>query len=205
MAFVFTGLWTFFSRHTNIWDRFSVLDEHLVFVILYIVFALALFIGFYIYRLYFSVTFFYLYVTACVFVMPRFLSWVNVVAFFSVTGVMFAFLIYKWHRLGSLVLCGAIGGMLGYMILPENFFVVIAAFVAMAITFFFPVHGICIFMALFGGLGLSSVFVIPDLIGIFGGIVCGLFQIWLTRKQTLFDKKYPSKIQYMLDKRKAAA
>ncbi len=203
MTDVFLKCWSFFSQLTSIWDRYAYVADYKI-AIFSVVFGLALLVGFYIFRLYFSMTFFYLYVTLCVLLLPRFLNWYDVVAFFSVSGVIFSFLMYKCNRFGSLLLCGIIAGMIGYMILPQSFFVAIFALLGLLISFFFPVHAICIFMALFGGLGLSSLYGYPDIAGAAVGAVFAVVQILLTRKQTLFENRYPAKIQYMIDSRKRA-
>ena len=192
MTDVFVACWSFFSKYTDIWDRFSYVGDYKK-QILSVVFGLALAVGFYIYRLYFCATFFYLYVTLCTLVLPRFISWPRVVAFFSVSGVMLTFLIYKSARFGGAVICGVIAGMIGYMIMGILLFL------------YFPVHTVCLLMAMFGGLGLSSLYGYPDYMGAAVGAVFTIIQLLLTRKQTLFEKRYPARVQYMIDQKKRAS
>ncbi len=95
--------------------------------------------------------------------------------------------------------------MIGYIVMPASFMVVIFALMGLAICFYFPVHGICLYMGLFGGLGLSSLFNFPDYLGVAVGILCGIFQLVITGNQNLFPNKYPAKIQYLLDKKRIKA
>ena len=68
MADLFISCWHFFSKYTDIWERFSFIENYRL-IILFAVFTLALFAGFFVFRIYFSITFFYAYVTGCVLLM----------------------------------------------------------------------------------------------------------------------------------------
>ncbi|MBE5823257.1 MAG: hypothetical protein E7308_04230 [Butyrivibrio sp.] len=201
MKEVFISCWSFFSKITNIWDRFIFLKDYED-EILMVLFGLAIIFGFFIYRLCFSITFFYLYITACVLILPRIMSMQNTVAFFSVSGVIFSFLLFKCNRIGAFVMCGVIAGMIGYMILPKEFAVAVAVLLSLIMVMFFPFHSVCIFMGLFGGLGFSSMMGLPVWLGIVWAAAGAIAQMYLFRKQDLFGQVLPPKLQYYLDSKK---
>ena len=204
MKDVFLSCLRLFFEKTGISDRFNGFEQYEL-IILAVVFTIALVVGFYFFRFYHSVLFFGAYIYICVLLLSRIMNWQNTVAIFSVSGVFLAFLFYKSIHFGSLFLCGFLGGLMGYMIFPNIFFVAFFVVLAMVVTFYFPVHGICAYMAFFGALGLSSLFNLPVYVGIIAGALFSVFQIFITRKQSVFDKRYADKIQYMLDKKKVAA
>ena len=166
------------------------------------VFLLALLFGFYLYRLYFSAVFFYLFVTLSVFVLAPRTSWQNTVAFFSVVGVMLSFLSYKMTKSGGVILCSVVGGMLGYMIVPSVVSAIIGAVIAGALTIIFPVISICVFMSLFGGMGIGEIADLPVFVTILIVIAGAALQLFLSRNTALFDRKYPDKLRYYLEQRK---
>ena len=190
-----------FFDFTGIGDRFSFVTEYEI-IILPIIFGTSLVLGFYFFRFYQSVLFFCAYVYACAMVLPKIMNWQSTVAVFSVSGVFLAFLFYKCNRSGSMILCGCISGLIAYSFIPHIIPAVIFAILGIVLTFFFPVHGVCVFTSLFGGLGISSLLGFPFYVGLIAGILFAIFQIWVTKDQNIFDKKYPAAIQEALDRKK---
>ena len=204
MATVFRKIWQYLAGITNIWERFEFLSQY-KFGIFMCVFLLALLLGFYLYRLFFSVVFFYLFVTLSVFVLAPRTSWQNTVAFFSVVGVMLSFLSYKMTKSGGVILCSVVGGMLGYMIVPSVIAVIVGVVIAGALTIIFPVISICVFMALFGGMGIGEIANLPVFVTILIVIAGAALQLFLSRNTALFDRKCPDKLRYYLEQRKKNA
>lgn len=186
----------------QIGERFAFLGDHRT-LIYTVIFGLAFLLGFYIYKLYFSVTFFYLFVTATILLLSPRTSWQNTVATLSVVGVIFSFLSFRWNHVAAIIFCAVIGGMLGFLIYPLLILVILFALAGGALAVIFPVHSLCVFLPLFGALGLYEIYRLP-VWALFLIILAGIgLQLLIARKQTMFSKPYPQKLAYWLEKRKA--
>lgn len=190
MATVFDRVWTYLSLETNIWDRFSFLIQYRT-IIFSLIFGAALLVGYLVYQMYFSITFFYLFVTLTTILLRPYIAWNYVVAIFSVAGVIFTFLSYRWTRVGGLVLCAVIGAMCGAYIsavligtdinIASISIMVVFALVAFLAEFFLTQYTICIMTAVFGGFGLAEVFGFPLAGFVLAAGGAGL-QIFLSRR-----------------------
>ncbi len=197
MATVFDRVWSFLSLKTDIWDRFLFLTNYRVWIF-GTVFALALAAGCFVYRMYFSITFFYLFVTISTVLLKPHMAWNYVVAFFSVVGVIFTFLSYRWSRAGGIILSAALGAMTAWMAvlffageglgIGSIAFILICAIASAVCAFFFLKPTVCVLTAVFGGFGLAELFgVLPA--GIAAAALGAAFQLFLTKWGLIWKKR----------------
>lgn len=202
MATVFDEALIYLQQYTGIWKRVSVFEEYKLTAFI-VIFVLALFVGFYLYRFAFSLVFFTVFSTFAAWGLSKVTSWNYTLAIVSVVGVVFSFLLFRADRLGANVISGLVAAGLvlsfGLGLIPA----IIAAAIAVVITVYFPVHSVCAFTALFGGLGIMEVFNLNLPIGILIILVGIAVQYITTRKQTVTDKRLPKRLEYYLEKRKA--
>ena len=201
MTAFFHDLWNMFTTYTNIWDSFSFLTAYSI-QIYTVIFLLSIIMGVYIYKLFFTLMFFFSYVTFSVYLLSPKTSWQNTVAFFSVTGVVFSFLAYQWSKLAACVISIIIGGLTGYFLFGTLPAAVAGIFLFFFLCYLFPLHTLCIEMPLFGALGIYDLYRLPLYVILAIFIAGVLFNMLISRKQTMFTKIYPDRVRYMLEKRK---
>lgn len=136
--------------------------------------------------------------------------------FGAVLGVSVGFLAFRWYKLGAAGLCAAIAADRTLMALGEGSWMlpVALALAAGIFVFLFPLWGICGCTALWGGTTLSAHLAqtCPFLArwGAAGEILLGatlfllglLLQLLLFRRQKLFARIMPRRMEYALSKRK---
>ena len=138
----------------------------------------------------------------------------------AVVGVPVAFIAFRLRKLGAVALCSAISGSLLWLFLgsPETFtfalviLIFLGALLAGLVTYFFPLWSIYFFTALWGavvfamergrlwgaGPQVNAMTFVLGLVLTIGGFV---LQFQLFRKQKVFEKIMPKKLEYWLEKR----
>lgn len=171
---------------------------------------LACFFGFKVYRALFSVSFFLVIALVSSVVLGSRTDWGSVVTFFSVSGITLAVLGYGWHRLGGFLVCAFAGAMIASE-LSTSVWVILGTGAAFGLlVLVFPVITICFTTALWGGWllwdTLSLVMVIDrQLYGLLLSLMVEagfLIQLLMNRKQKLFSKVCPDRMQYWMEKRR---
>ena len=145
------------------------------------------------------------------------------VTFGAVMGVSAAFLAFRWYRFGAVALCAAITGNFLYVISIQAGFSTpvmlvltgIGCLAGGALTFVFPFWGVCGFTAIWGaaafameGWRLLPMMQEPLSVAAAAGLGVVLFavglacQLRLFRRQELFARIMPERMEYALQKRK---
>ena len=136
----------------------------------------------------------------------------------AVLGVIIGFLAFRWYRLGGVVLCALIAGSWVWQATGGSGMALVlaalAALLAGLITFFFPLWGICGFTAVWGAVAFAqegwrvwSLLPSPEqplciLLAIVLAVVGLALQMLLFRRQKLFARIMPQKLEYRLQKRR---
>jgi hypothetical protein len=161
--------------------------------------------GFWAYRTYFSA----LVLMGIVIVFCTLLSelpWGQVVAWMSVTGVVVAFLAYRWYHFGGFCICMLIGGCVGWLIYPSYVLAGLLGIAFGAAEWFFPVITIATATSLWGAWMLFDGFGVDapmKTVGILLAMSIGIaLQMFMNRKQKMFAKPIPQKLRYRLEKRR---
>lgn len=162
--------------------------------------------GFRTYRGFFSVLLFMGIAICCCFFLEGKMSWGSVVTSFTVAGVVLGFLGYRWQRLGGFVICGLIGYMFGWLLLPNVLTGLLGAALCGAALLYFPVISLSVLSSLWGAWLLKDCLEIK---GVSGGllvvgvtVVCSAWQLFFNRKQKLFTKPCPQGVKLWLEKRR---
>ena len=204
MADLFENVWNFFREYTDLFEDFSSLSAHRD-IIFGVIFGLAVLLGFFFFRVYFAAVFFLIFVAASVALLSPIASWQNTVAFFSVNGVIFAYLSFKWVHLAAFADCTAIGALIGGLITGSYIGAIIFGLLFMILCILFPLHSVCIAMPLFGTLGIVSLFELPIWLGIIMMVIGTGLQFSFAVNQKIFPKTMPDSLRYRLEKRKSHA
>lgn len=204
MAELTVKLWNFFCDHASIWKDITEITGYRT-VILAILFGLAALLGFWAFRVYFSLSLFLTFVAVSVALSGSGADWQHTVAFFSVVGVILAYLSFRWPYFASYFMSSAIGAMVGYLISGELIGAILFGTLFLGLSVLFPLHTVCAAMSLFGALGLASLFEIHILWSIPIFLAGFGLQLFIARKQTLFGKIMPDAVRYRLEKRKSNA
>lgn len=194
---------TWFTYQTGILGEIRKYQSYSVWLLLILGFA-ACFLGFRVYRVFFSLFVFGTIAVACCVFMRGRTNWGAVVTCFAVVGTVMAFLAYHWHRLGGCIVCGLIGMGIGWLLVPSFWGILAGGIIAAVFMLQFPVLAICFMTAVWGGGVLSELGIIP------GGTVLFVLasaagfaaQMVLNRGQKLFPKVCPDKVRYWIEKRK---
>ncbi|MCR5100759.1 MAG: hypothetical protein K6B41_05295 [Butyrivibrio sp.] len=134
-------------------------------------------------------------------------EWGKVVVFFVVIGIFAAMITYSRPYLSAtIVCCGLIGAEVflytythfNNVILAIILTILISVIIILLIATF-PVETICIITAVEGALLLKNY--IPEhwMILLFGGLI---LQLIISYKQTIFSKRYPDKVQELIDRKR---
>lgn len=204
MADLTVKLWEFFCDHASVWKDITQITGYRT-VILAVLFGLAVLLGFWSFRVYFSLALFLTFVAVSVALLGNSSDWQHVAAFFSVVGVILAYLSFRWPYFASYFVSGAIGAMIGYLISGVLIGAILFGSLFLAMSVLFPLHTVCASMALLGALGLVSLYGIHVLWSILIFAAGFGLQLLFTRKQTLFNKIMPDAVKYRLEKRKSDA
>lgn len=161
---------------------------------------LSCFLGFKVYRFFFSVSIFaFVAIVSCL-GLEGHADWGAIVTCFAVLGTIMAFLGYYWYRLGAVVICAMAGGAIFWLFVPSMFFVVIGIALAVIGVLFFPVVSVCLFTSISGGLVLAELGIgWKAMILTVAGF---LLQLRISRNQKLFKKACPDRITHWLEKRR---
>ncbi len=188
----------FFFEYTSILDKFAYLENYSG-VILTVIFASAIVLGFFVYRLYFSVIIFYVLTTVFIWLLSPVTSWQNTAACIAVVAVIISLLSFRWTHFAAILTCLVMGGLFGWLVYPAVVAAVVGGLVCGALSVFFPLYSICVFLPIFGALGIYEIYSLPIwavILVILAGIA---IQLLVSRKQALFARNYPAKIDYWLD------
>ncbi len=168
--------------------------------------ALALLLGFRVYRGYCSAMLFMLTATVtCILLRDR-VSWRAVDTCFSVIGVVLAFFSLFWHRLDACLFCALIGGCAGWVLFRSVWGIIPLALIGLILTLTFPVETLRVMTSILGcwilwdaavwrGLGIPFIVTVPVV------AVGYLSQRLVSRKQTLFKKVRPDRVTHWLEER----
>lgn len=163
--------------------------------------VLCCFLGFKMYRVFFSVYLFSLIAAACCILLRSRMDWGAVVTCFAVLGTVISLLAYQWYRLGGCVISGLIGMGIGWLLFPSLWALAVGAVLGIVFTLQFPVIAICLLTALWGGGMVSGLEVAPG-----GGVTFVLFvaagfslQMVMNRKQKLFASVCPDRVRHWLE------
>ena len=190
-----------FGKYTKVWDTFTYLNAFRI-QIFTVLFLLAILLGFYCFRLFFAALFFYVFVCVSTFLLSPITSWRNTVAFFSVFGVIFTFLAFRWNRVASITVCAAVGALVCYFLLPSLISAAVGAILAGVLAFLFPVASLCFFIPLFGTMGVCELLSLSVWVGVVLFVVGIILQWAFSQNQILFPKPYPDWFAYRLQKRR---
>lgn len=206
MAEIVTYWFRFFAYETGILDELGPYRQYGPWVLLAIG-ALALVLGFRVYRGLFSALLFMLVATVTsILLRGRAPDWGDVVTCFSVLGVTAAFMGLFWHRMGGTVLCALLGACMGWAVWPKVWFVIVCALAAFVMTLNFPVFTIDLMTAGAGAWLLWDV--APGLwpaarpVYILAALAAGFaFQYLTTLRQKLFKKRRPDRMTRWLEEK----
>lgn len=203
-----TELFLRFSLETGILDTVNENIELLSVVLLFLA-VLTCFFGFNVYRAEFSVLVFIGVTLICCFIMRDRTDWGTVTTTFAVLGTAFAFFAFRWHRLGGFVICGVTAAAAVWLITQSIWITAAAGVLAGILLLLFPVIMICLMTSLWGMLVIYGFREdIPLLYGrgrfIFVVIMAAGFvlQMIINRKQILFAKVYPRRLEHWMEKRR---
>lgn len=134
-------------------------------------------------------------------------DWGGIVTCFAVTGVFLGFISFYWFRFGACLICGIIGAMIGWLICPSVWLVLIGGMIGVAFTLTFPVVSLSLFTAAGGVLLLKDVAVMLEMprfaVGVLIlGVLMGFsVQMLTNRKQDIFKKVRPDRVTYWMEKK----
>lgn len=200
-----------FSLETGILDT---VNENIEFLsgVLLLVAVLTCFFGFNIYRVEFSVLVFVAVTLVCCFIMGNRTDWGTVTTVFAVLGTAFAFFAFRWHRLGGFFVCGLIAAAVAWIMTQSIWVTIVAGVLAGILLLLFPVIMLCLMTSLCGTLiiyGFKSDITFLHGMGnqVFVIIMAAGFalQMLINRKQKLFEKKYPKRLEHWMQERRKAA
>ena len=197
-----------FSLETGILDAVNENIEFLS-VILLILAVLTCFFGFNIYRAEFSVLVFIAVTLVCCFVMRERTDWGTVTTAFAVLGTAFAFFAFRWHRLGGFVVAGLIAAAAVWTLSRTLWITVAAGLLAGVLVLMLPVIVICLMTSLWGTMVLygyrsdlsflNGNGYVPFFIIVAAGF---LVQMLVNRRQKLFAKAYPRRLEHWIQERR---
>lgn len=125
---------------------------------------------------------------------------------FAIIGGILAFIAYEWKYAGAFFLGAVIAGTFLFQMRCSLLIVILGGVLGGILVYNFPVIGVSFGTACFGGFMLSELITFSWLSGWPSAIlftVAGFaIQMLLSKKQTLFGKKYPASIQHYLEERK---
>lgn len=176
--------------------------------------------GFYCYRAVVSgVTFLAVALLGAVWVRPH--TWeLAAVTFSAVIGVVMAFLAFRFYRPGAMALCAAIAASFvlpliwqgGALSLGTVIILILLCLAVAVLTAMFPLWSVCAFTSSWGAVSFVaySAELWPNAFNGLGaamlGIVLGVggcaLQLVLFRKQKLFARIMPQRVEYALERRK---
>ena len=184
-------------------------NERLLEIILICIATLACILGFKIYRILFSMLMFVVVTLLICFLMKERTDWGTVATMFAVLGTVCAFFAYRWHKVGGFIICALIAAAMGWIHTGSIWITFIAGLLAGIAMLVFPVIMISLMTSAWGSIILFEARVeIPfmenlSIIIFFIFAVAGfLLQMLINKKQTLFPKKYPKKVQHWMEKRR---
>ena len=206
-----TELFLRFSLETGILDTVNENIELLSGILLFLA-VLTCFLGFNVYRAEFSVLVFIGVTLICCFIMRERTDWGTVTTTFAVLGTAFAFFAFRWHRLGGFVICGVTAAAVAWLMTQSIWITVAAGVLAGILLLWFPVIMLCLMTSLWGALVIYGFRGdIPLLYGrgnlavviiMAAGFV---LQMMINRKQKLFVKVYPRRLEHWMEERRKKA
>lgn len=166
--------------------------------------VLALLMGLRVYRAVFSLIVFMAIALASSLLLSGKTGWGEIVTCFAVVGTVLAFLAYKWNYLGGAVVCGMIACGLVWTAGGAIWQAVLCTALAVVLAVFFPVISINLITSLWGSCVLTELLPIPE--GIWMVLMIAAFgfaiQMFTSRKQDIFQKKYPAAVTHWMEQRK---
>lgn len=211
MRALITELFLKFSLETGILDT---VNENIEFLsgILLLLAVLTCFFGFNVYRAEFSVLVFIGVTLVCCFIMRERTDWGTVTTTFAVFGTAFAFFAFRWHRLGGFTICGVTAAAVVWLMTQSLWITVAAGVLAGILLLLFPVIMLCLMTSIWGMLVIYGFREdIPLLYGrgklTFVLIMAAGFvlQMMINRKQKLFVKVYPRRLEHWMEERRKKA
>ena len=206
MAKIIADFFLKFADVTKILDDIESYQDYAIWA-LGILGLLLCFCGFKIYRtILMLLVFTGVTIVSCV-CLDGYTDWGAIVTCFAVTGVFLGFISFYWYRFGACLVCGIIGAMIGWLICPSVWLVLVGGMIGMAFTFTFPVVSLTLFTAAGGALLLKDVVVMLELSNIAVGVlVVGIgsgfaVQMMTSRKQDIFKKVRPDRVTYWMEKK----
>lgn len=173
-------------------------------VILTMLAAVALVLGFKTFRAFFSfLVFIGVTVLSCI-LLENVADWGEITTCFSVIGTVLALLAYKWHRLGGCIICALIAALTVWTVNESFLIALLLGVLAIISTLLFPVITICLATSLWGSLVLSELLLVTTDIYVIVGVWLAGFAIQMltNSRQRLFLKKCPDKMTHWLEQRK---
>ncbi len=186
-----------FAWETGILPSIKEYSDYWILVLIFLS-IMTCFFGFKSYRLFFSLITFGLVLMAISYLLKNRTDWGSIVTTFSVLGTILGFLAYRWKYLGLGFMGWLISIGLLSMKLSNPLIVMGLSIISTGLVFLFPVLAMSLLTSIFGSVIIKEIFYLGNSMTLLL-IILGLgFQIFTSKNQTLFEKRYAYKIDKLI-------